>query len=69
MVRERGWKKFKPLQVNATFLGAVVPTGAHTVTFSYQPKSLAMGGLVSGISIVILIAGYVLERRRQKLQT
>ena len=53
------------------FLGAVVPAGTHTVTFSFWPAELTRGLIVSGcaffLSVLYLIGGaYVGSRLRQR---
>ncbi len=40
--------------VNATFLGATVPTGTHLVQFVYHPRSFQIGGWISLVAILIL---------------
>ncbi len=45
------------LKVNYAFQGAAIPTGDHTVEFYYAPRSYVVGGILSIISLVLLIVG------------
>lgn len=55
------------LRIDHALMGAVVPAGHHTATFSYHPTQLGAGVAISGIAIaalgVILTAGEVRRRR------
>ena len=56
-----GWKAYingketKIYRANYAFRAVVVPPGTNQVIFSYEPKSVIAGGLLSGIGIIIFI--------------
>lgn len=56
-----------PFRVNYLFQGVEVPAGDHEVVFRYQPESLQLGLLVSGVSVglwaLALGLGVALGRR------
>ena len=47
-------KDTQTIPVNMRQTGVVVPAGFHTVTLMYQPMSIAVGGLISGIAWIII---------------
>lgn len=53
----------KLVSVDGALLGAVVGPGVHTASFRYEPPDLFLGAAVSGLSLVILLALAVLDRR------
>ncbi|MEK7569852.1 MAG: YfhO family protein [Patescibacteria group bacterium] len=55
------------LKVNTSFLGVSVPTGTHTISFRYEPTSVRLGALVSGCSVLLLIGGTWLVKRRRRI--
>lgn len=50
-------------RVNGDFMGAVVPAGAHSVTFFFAPFSLKIGLALSALGLVALAVGHFLLRR------
>ena len=44
------------LRADYAFRAVAVPAGAHTVVFDYQPNSLRVGWLLSGLGTVLVIA-------------
>jgi hypothetical protein len=40
-------------RANVAFRAVVVPAGAHTVRMVYQPRSVAVGAAISGVSLVV----------------
>lgn len=56
-----GWKAFidgnetKIYRTNFDFKGILLPKGEHVVDFRYQPKSLFFGGIITGISLSIIL--------------
>ena len=51
------------LKVNHAFLGAVVPAGQHEVTFVYQPRSYLVGGIISLVSLAVLVVLLFINRQ------
>ncbi len=46
--------------LNIAQRGIVVPAGEHDIRFEYKPESYARGAWISGISLLIILAGFVL---------
>ncbi len=71
---QSGWKVSidgAPGQVvdaDHAFSGVYVPAGSHRVEFSYRGKGLAIGLVVTGVSLVILVALYLVTRRRRNAE-
>jgi len=63
-----GWKAFVDNQevpvyrANYAFRAIIVPAGAHTVQFTYEPESVRIGGIVSAIATVALVLVIVIPR-------
>ncbi|MFH0937374.1 MAG: YfhO family protein [Candidatus Daviesbacteria bacterium] len=55
-------------RTNYNFRGVFLPKGVHTVEFIYTPKSLELGAIISGISILIIISLIVIPRFLRRLQ-
>ncbi len=57
-----GWKlaidgKPAPIRVvNRIMRGAALPSGEHTLVYTYEPRSFYVGGMISLASIVVLLA-------------
>ena len=64
-----GWRatvdgKDAPLyRAQVTLRGVAVPAGEHEVVFRFQPRSLRVGGLITGASLLALAAGVVFIRK------
>jgi len=48
-------------RTNYALRGVWVDAGQHTVEFSYRPKSLIVGGWVSGLSLALILLGLALS--------
>lgn len=63
-----GWKAFidgketKIYRANYTFRAIEVPKGNHNVEFIYQPESLKLGIIISIISSLLLILGFLYRK-------
>ena len=51
---------------NVTFMGVMLPRGAHTVEFTYMPKGLRLGAAISIATLVALIAGTIVAHTRRR---
>ena len=64
-----GWKAFvdgketKIYRANYTFRSIAVPSGAHSITFLYDPLSFKIGYSISLISIGLLVAFLTIKKR------
>lgn len=64
-----GWKVYvdgveqQIYTVNGVIMGTYVPIGSHLVEFCYKPKSVLIGGVISFITLFILIALNIKKRR------
>ncbi len=47
------------LRANTFFRAVYLPPGAHTVTFSYEPRSVRLGFLISALTWAALVVGVV----------
>lgn len=69
----KGWKAFVdesevPLyQINSLFMGIEIPTGTHTVHFSYCTPGLAVGGLITLLSIIGGLVWYYVSRIKSSI--
>jgi hypothetical protein len=67
---QSGWKvsidgaAAQLVDADHAFSGVFVPAGQHTVSFRYGPRGLTGGIAVTGASLLVLVALYVLARRR-----
>jgi uncharacterized membrane protein YfhO len=50
-------------RANSLVRGVVVSAGAHVVDLSYRPRSLRVGMMISVLSIVGLLARFIVARR------
>ena len=50
---------------DATFLGVYVPKGEHHVRLVYQPLSFAIGGAISALMALLLLAFAAVRMPRQ----
>jgi uncharacterized membrane protein YfhO len=63
---QRGWTAQvdgQPARVfiaNALFRAVAIEPGTHTVEFRFEPQSLLIGGLVSAISLAVVLAGILI---------
>ena len=66
----KGWrayidgKKAPVIRTNSAFVGLKVPAGRHKVSFVYQTPGLKLGILISFTTLVIVLGGWYLLRRR-----
>ena len=69
---DKGWtvkvdgEKVETRKAFGAFLAIDVSAGDHVIDFSYVPKGLKTGGLISGGSIVILILLWFLRREMDR---
>ena len=57
----------KLVKANIAFMGVMLPKGAHTVEFSYMPKGLRLGAIISlGTLIALISVGLFLKLRRRR---
>jgi hypothetical protein len=69
-----GWKAFvdgkeAPIEKSLILFRAVkIPAGTHTVRFVYDPLSLKIGAGISLLTLVGLLAGLYLERRKWNIE-
>jgi hypothetical protein len=54
------------LRTNYLSQGVIVPTGAHTVEFRYQPDSFTFGAAISGLGLLGLLALGLWARRGRR---
>ncbi len=59
-------EKVETRKAFGAFLAIDVSAGDHVIDFSYFPKGLKTGGLISGGSIVILILLWFLRREMER---
>lgn len=71
---EKGWsvsvdgKKIKPFAIQNAFICIPLAKGSHTVEFRYVPDGFLLGLTLSLVSILVVIACYMLRLRREKKQ-
>lgn len=64
-----GWKAYvdgvetKLYLVNGLIMGMEVPAGVHQIKFSYQPATFIVGATVSGGTLLLLAAAWVLKKK------
>jgi hypothetical protein len=58
-------KKTMIKRADILFQAIYCPAGKHTVEFDYRPISFFWGSAISGMSIIVLIAGYAVSRRKR----
>ena len=69
---DSGWSvtvngtKVETFSVADGFLGIDLAPGTHTVTLTYRPKGLLVGILISGISVITLVALLIVLRTKKK---
>lgn len=64
-----GWKAYVdgtliPIKREGAFRSVPIPAGKHTVIFTYQPKSVAVGGIVSIMSLSFTLIALAVMRRK-----
>jgi hypothetical protein len=52
-------------RVNLSLQGVQVPPGEHTLTFEFVPRSFRIGGAVSAVTLVVLVAAAAAPRLRR----
>jgi hypothetical protein len=70
---QRGWtaqvdgQPARVLIANALFRAVAIEPGPHTIEFRFEPQSLLIGGVLSAVSLVVVLVGiligYALSRR------
>lgn len=69
IVYDEGWtvlvdgNPVETFAIGKGFIGFDVPAGSHTVTMTFFPKGLKIGLIISGVSLLLLIALVLLRRR------
>ena len=64
-----GWKIFVDgvetdiTEVKDTFLGVELTPGTHTIELRFMPQGLVLGGLITALSLAMLLAIWLLTRR------
>lgn len=64
-----GWKVFVDgvetdiTEVKDTFLGVELTPGTHTIELRFMPQGLVLGGLITALSLVMLLVIWLLTRR------
>lgn len=64
-----GWKVFvdgvetEITEVKDTFLGVELTPGTHTIELRFMPQGLVLGGLITALSLVMLLAFWLITRR------
>ena len=64
-----GWKIFVDgvetdiTEVKDTFLGVELTPGTHTIELRFLPQGLVLGGLITALSLVMLLAIWLITRR------
>ena len=64
-----GWKIFVDgvetdiTEVKDTFLGVELTPGTHTIELRFMPQGLVLGGLITVLSLVMLLAIWLITRR------
>ena len=64
-----GWKVFvdgvetEITEVKDTFLGVELTPGMHTIELRFMPQGLVLGGLITALSLALLLAIWLITRR------
>ena len=70
-----GWKAFVDgvetdiTEVKDTFIGIELTPGTHTVELRFMPQGLTIGGIITALSLVLLLAIWLFTRRYGLLRT
>ncbi|HSD98846.1 MAG TPA: YfhO family protein, partial [Patescibacteria group bacterium] len=60
-------KKTDIFTADHTFRSVVVPSGQHTIIFSYQPRSVLLGFVLSGVGVLLFVcAGFTIKKKIKK---
>jgi hypothetical protein len=51
-------------QANLLFRAVPLPTGASNITFEFRPASLRYGMMITGLTLLVVVAGLVITTRR-----
>jgi len=68
-----GWKAYVDgketdlYMVNGVIMGMEVPKGTHEISFSFEPLSYAIGAAISGGTVIILLIGLGVTKRKSGL--
>jgi Bacterial membrane protein YfhO len=54
------------LRANRVMRGAMLPAGRHRLVYRYRPKSVLYGGMISGLSALLLAAAAIYARVRRR---
>lgn len=55
-----------PIETVGALMAIEVPTGEHIIEMKYQPKGLALGGMVSLIALITLIIVIMVDKKTRK---
>ena len=55
------------VRVEGMYRGVDVPGGLHRIEWVYRPMSVFLGAVISGLSLLILVIGCLVSRRRLEL--
>lgn len=70
---EPGWtvkvdgEKVEPVKLVDGVIGIPVPAGDHTVTMDFFPHGLAIGLVLSGVGIALVVVLAIFEKKKQKV--
>ena len=69
---DRGWNAYVDgeevpiLRADHLFRAIALPEGEHTVEFRYEPVELRLGLAISGLTILVVVPGFLLALRRRE---
>lgn len=69
---DEGWtvyvdgEEVETFEIGNSLLGIMLKPGEHTVEYSYTPKGLLVGAVISGVAVVALVGYEVFKYRRRK---